>query len=273
MFVVMEFTGFARQYNIRNILTKFAPGAAILEIDPLAVFEDYCWDNGERVARICKEIVDAAPAQVALIGYCAGCDLARQVAAELSSSGVLVTGCALLDPVAVTSAFIYDALAEIADSLGRRNISAEDYEALHLADASLCDRPRVENILLSWTSQYAADALGVSADSEPLIEQLAERYISWISYLCATAWANGEMFRPFAVFTSDEGLTQLGYSASFPGDGFRSYATQPGAPCLTADQCILDFGSWAVQAAGEDLTSDLRGQLPDHPGIVTKEGK
>lgn len=243
MFVVMEFTGFAREYNIRNILTKFTPGTAVLEIDPLTIFEDYCWDNGERVREICKTIIATEPSQVALIGYCAGCGLAGQVASELASAGVLVTGCALLDPVAVTRAFIYDALGEIAESL-RRIISVEDYEALHLDSSSLCDTSRVENTLLSWTSDYASDALGVSADSEPLIEQLAERCISWISYLCATAWSKGEIFRSFAVFTSEEGLTQLGESANFPHNVLRSYVTQPA--------CLIDFG-----LPGQDVLAGL----------------
>lgn len=246
LFVVIEFTGFARQYNIRNILGTFTPETAILEIDPLTISENYCWDNGERVRQICKTITAVEPSRVALVAYCAGCGLASQVASALSSAGVCVTGCALLDPVAVTSTFIYDALREIAESL-RRDIPVEDYEALHLYSSSLCDKSRVENTLLSWTCDYASAALGVSAESEPLIEQLAERYISWISFLCATAWANQEMSGPLAVFTSEEGLSQLGDSAKFPDDVLRSYVTQ-GAPCLTADQCTLDFGNWAVQA-------------------------
>jgi len=155
----------------------------------------------------------------------------------------------LLDPVAVTSTFIYDALREIAESLSR-NISAEDYETLHLYSRDLCDASRVENTLLSWTCDYASDALGLVVKNEPLIEQLAERYISWVSFLCATAWSNEKMFRPFAIFASEESLAQLGDFREFPNDALRSYVTE-GASCLTAEQCMLDFGNWSNSIMGK----------------------
>jgi len=240
-FVIIEFTGIARQYDIRSILAKFAPESAVMEIDPLAIPENCRWDNRERARQICRTITAADPSRVALVAYCTGSSLASQVASALASVGVCATGYAVLDPVEVTSEVIYDELREIAESLGR-NISPEEYEALHLYHPDLCDTSRVENILLSWASDYASDALGLSAKTDPLIKEIAVRYISWISFLCATAWAREEVSRSPAIFTSAEGLTQAGDSGRFRND-VRSYATQ-GAPCLAADQCMLDFGNW-----------------------------
>ena len=249
MFVVIEFTGIAQQYDINSILAKFAPGTDVLEIDPLDMPENCRWNNQERAHQICRTITAAEPSRVALIAYCTGGPLASQVTSALASVGVCVTGYAVLDPAAVTSAVIYDALSEIAESLGT-NISPEDYEALHLYRPDICDTSRVENILLSWTKDYASDALGLSAKNVPQIRELAERYISWISFLCATGWTKEKMSIPFAIFASEERLARVGDSGRFPNDVLHSYATQ-GASCLTADQCIVDFGNWCNSVMGK----------------------
>jgi hypothetical protein len=249
MFVVIKFAGIARQYDIRGLLAKFSPGTSVLEIDPLAVPVNCRWDNWERVRRICGTITAAAPSQVALVAYCSGSSLVSQVADALASVGVCVTGHAVLDPVTVTSAVIYDELRQIAESLGR-NISPEDYEALHLYHSDRCDTSRAENILRSWTNDFASIALGPPAMADPLFNELAERYISWVSFLCTAAWGNEGISRSSVIFTSEERLSEAGDSGIFPNDGLHSYATQ-GASCLSADQCILDFGNWCKSAMGK----------------------
>jgi hypothetical protein len=242
MFVVIEFTGIARQYDIPGILRKITPETTVLEIDPLDIPDSCRWDNQERAREICRTITAAAPSRVALIAYCTGAFLASQVASALASAGVCVTGYAVLDPTAVTSSVIYDALGEIMEALGR-SISPHDYEKLHLYNPELCDTSRVEDILLSWIRDCAPDALALSAYDDPLINELAERYINWISFLCATAWEKDELSGPLSIFTSEDGLEHAEYLRGLPRGVLNSYATQ-GASCLAAHHCVLDFGNW-----------------------------
>lgn len=242
MFVVLEFTGIVQQYDVRSILAKFCPGTEVLEIDPLSTPERCRWDNQERARQVCETITAAKPSRVALIAYCTGGSLASQVAAGLASADVHVAGFAVLDPAVVTKTVIFNALSEIAEALGK-HITPEDYETLHLWQPDLYDKSRLESMLLSWTGDYASDALGLSDKDDPLIKEIADRYAGWISFLCATAWTEEEMFKPLEIFMSEERLARMADSGRFPNDVLHSYATH-GESCLTADQCELDFGNW-----------------------------
>lgn len=240
--MVVEFTGIARSYNLTKLIASLLPAADILEIDPLSVPENALWSVSARAQEFCRKIVGRAPARVVIIGYCSAAVLCGQVARQLTQSGINVTGTALLDPVIVDDELIDNALQEIESSLDcgsriRDNIPAVSNE--------LFDISRTEELLRVLANEYGATHFPGGARIESLIEELADRYIAWISFLCSTAWDTVPMRHPgrLAIFSSVDALASGEYRTIFEVDELKLYPSH-GQPCISLPDCVADLCAW-----------------------------
>jgi hypothetical protein len=242
LFAIIEFTGITKQYDVRQMMIEAAPDALIVEIDPLAVPENARWNNADRAQEICKTISSFRPSRVVIVSYCTGASFACKVASLLTANGTEVVGNAALDPALVSKETIIDAVQEIGSSLGR-NVAPDWYDQVNMDCNELCRISFLEKTLRLWTRDYAVNSMGEQTEFGDLIDELAERYISWLAFLCSAAWSTDGFCYPLTVFASAE-RTATTSDSSMHGTGeLHIYATE-GQPCVASEECQAAFRHW-----------------------------
>jgi hypothetical protein len=250
--VAVEFTGIARSYGLSSVIAGALPDAEILEIDPLDVREDARWGIGARARELGREIVgreiaSRAPARVVIIGYCTAAVLCGRLGRQLAESGIQVAGTALLDPVVVDDELLDDALRDIESTL---ECGSKIRDCIPTASSAVSHPAATEELVRLLADEYAAANLPAGARVRSMVADLADRYISWISFLCSTV-VDAQPALPrgrVAIFSAADGPVPAEYKTLFGADEWKAYPADE-RPCLERPDCAQDFRAWLTEVA------------------------
>jgi pimeloyl-ACP methyl ester carboxylesterase len=246
--VCVSFAGIAQRYDIVSVVQDAIPGVRCMIIDPLVGVNASNWNSDQRAQELCHQVTTLAPAQVVVTGYCTGAAFAAQVAAKLAEAEIPVSGTAVFDPVKPDRQMINAALDEMMTSLG---CTSDTFRDVDLSSRQQVDILSIEDMILGWAGDYTARFFSEAEDMDALMKELADRYISWISFLCSSAWQEKPAAKAeeAAVFASRELCESDVLGLNFPANETRLYGTN-GDSCLSDPDCLADFKQWVIDVTG-----------------------
>lgn len=243
----LEFFGVAERYNVSGALANVRD-VEVCSFDPLKVPIKAVADTTRRAQAIASTIADTYPHTVALVAVCTGASLIGPISAELKKRGIEIWATALIDPANITRDTVQIALQDIA-----KNLEADFSETSDIGRAAIDEDSIVwaEGLIQQWVEGYiSANTSDKDLEFRAMLDQLRQRYVNWISFLCAAMNSPHLQAMPevSAVFASNERLdAQLG--ASLAESAVMHLYDTGGKPCLGEGICSTAFSSWFERAA------------------------